>query len=79
MLLFFSLLGFTSIEPGGTPEPPVTPTVFSHELLESVQSSYVDELGRVDYASLAINRTDLERYYQLLASCTGSTPTTERY
>ena len=68
MLLFFSLLGFTSIEPGGTPEPPVTPTVFSHELLESVQSSYVDELGRVDYASLAINRTDLERYYQLLAS-----------
>jgi hypothetical protein len=68
MLLFLSFLGFNTIEPASVPEPPATPVEFSHDLLEKVQSTYVDEFGRVDYARLARDPGNLDRYYQLVAA-----------
>jgi hypothetical protein len=56
----------TAIQPAVAP-PATPPATFSHEDLDRVQARFVDEQGRVDYAGLAREPTDLERYYALVA------------
>ncbi len=68
-VLAFALGGCTAIRPdvpAAQLGPP--PPVFSHEELDRVLQRYVDQQGRVDYAALAQQRTDLERYYDLIAA-----------
>ena len=73
VLLLVTLMGMmagcTTISP--TPEGPLSvspPETFSHAVLDQVLRQVVDENGRVDYAALAGNTGDLERYYRLLAT-----------
>lgn len=57
----------TAIHPRDALAPP-RPATFSHADLDRVQSRFVDAEGRVDYAALAREPGDLERYYALLAA-----------
>ena len=47
---------------------PAADGVFSHDLLDQVQSRYVDDAGRVDYRALQAHPEDLDRYYAQISA-----------
>jgi Protein of unknown function, DUF547 len=63
------LAGCTTLHPvgprGAQLAPPAT---FTHEAFSRVLQRFVDDEGRVDYAGLKAEPSDLERYYQLVAA-----------
>ncbi len=63
------MAGCATIQPAPEALLPVAPpATFSHNFFDKVLQRFVDENGRVDYAALAGDATDLERYYRLLAT-----------
>ncbi|HEY8516203.1 MAG TPA: DUF547 domain-containing protein [Candidatus Binatia bacterium] len=60
--------GCTAIRPTVPGVPPPSAPPFSHALLDRVLARHVDDRGLVDYAALAREPDDLERYYALLAA-----------
>lgn len=73
LLLLVALAGIvagcTTIKPApGTLLPVAPPDSFSHDLFDKVLQRFVDGNGQVDYAALAGDTGDLDRYCRLLAT-----------
>ena len=59
----WSANGCTTIKPADDGRQAAVPPVFSHELLDRVLATHVDEDGRVDYTALKADPGDLDAYY----------------
>mgnify|MGYP002849127391 CR=1 FL=1 len=63
----WSASGCTTIKPVDGVRQTAVPTAFSHELLDRVLVTHVNEDGRVDYAALKAAPGDLDAYYLQLS------------
>lgn len=68
--VYLSLTACTTVNPRQTvnPDSSITPETFSHEAFDQTLQTHVNDLGRVDYASLKNDSARLEQYYQQIAS-----------